>query len=199
MLGLYHKYYLTMPKKYRIFIAFPVSDEVRDELVSAQKKLIEMNKRSHVKWTRPDLFHITLEFIGDTEAHQIEGLMDALSIISKNFHSFDYWLDRLDGFPNMTHPNILVAKVEEEKRAGHAIHDKLKESLQELGLLDTPHDWTPHATIGRNRNQDDIAGLGDIELKKVIWNIDTIQLIESRLTSSGPIYDVIKRYNLIGN
>ncbi|MFH1286862.1 MAG: RNA 2',3'-cyclic phosphodiesterase [Candidatus Magasanikbacteria bacterium] len=188
-----------MPKKYRIFIAFPVSDEVREELLSAQNKLVELNKKSHIKWTKRDLFHITLEFIGDAEAYQVEGIMDALSKISKNFHAFDYWLDRLDEFPNKSQPNILVAKVKGEKRANHAIHDKLSESLQELGLLDVLHDWTPHVTIGRNRNQEDIVGLGDVELKKVIWNVNSIQLIESRLTSSGPIYDVIETYNLIGN
>ena len=183
-------------EKIRTFIAYKVSEQAREELIGVQGKLKKYNKKAHVGWSSSRGFHVTVEFLGEIEPHVVEQVKEILHEIANSFHGFSFWLDRLDGFPNKARPRVITMRVEEEKRTSHALHEELIQKLREIGLGKDDHPWKAHITIGRNRGEARIDGLETIEFEKVVWKVDSVELIKSDLQSGGPRYTVLESYSL---
>lgn len=192
--------------KHRLFIAFATSEEVKKTLEKVQNELKKANKKAQISWTKPQGFHVTIQFLGEVEEEMISKIQSILKQISLKQQKFDYWINNLDAFPNVSHPRILTIRVREEHRQGSAIHNEL---VKELSKIDngikgnkTKFDnkpWKPHITIGRNKSNARIMGLDTVKLEKIIWEIDRMNLIKSELTSAGPIYTVLDTYILQNN
>lgn len=182
--------------KHRIFIAFRVGEAAVAELDRVQDILIQKNKKAHVTWQKSRGFHVTVQFLGEIEEYQIEELKTLLLDIANSHHGFTYWLDHLDGFPQQSHAKIITMRVDEEKRAGVAIHDALVTGLKELDIIKDVKPWKPHITIGRNRGDHRIQGFDTIDFEKITWPVETIELIESDPKADGPRYTILESYEL---
>jgi len=182
--------------KQRIFIAFKVSEEAKGELCKIQKELKQKNKKTHLTWTKSRGFHVTLQFLGEIEEYKIEEVKNALLEIANSHRRFEYWLDRVDAFPNPAHPKIIMVCCEEEYKAGGAIYDDLAKKLKKLDLVRDSKPWKPHITLSRNREEAGICGLNTIKVKKITWNIETIELIKSDLEPGGARYTILKSFEL---
>ena len=65
----------------RLFIAIAVAPEMRQEIGRTQGRLQRNSPPGAVRWTRPDQFHITLQFLGDVPTEQVAALETALAPI----------------------------------------------------------------------------------------------------------------------
>ena len=182
--------------KQRIFIAFRVPKDTQQYLHEIQEKLKNQNTKAHVSWQKSSAFHITVQFLGEIEEYEVEQVKKVLLDIANTHHGFTYWLDRLGGFPNATHPKIITMHCEEEKRAGYAIHDDLIKKFKELNIIQDLKPWKPHITLGRNRGDTSIQGFETIKFEKKTWHVDTIELIKSDLKHGGSKYTVLESYEL---
>lgn len=178
----------------RAFIAFKVSDEVKDELFRIQEELKKTNPikstafSDGVNWSNPAGFHVTVEFLGEIEQNRVEEIKNILIKLAPNYHPFSYWLDRIDTFPNKTNPRVINVRVEEEGRVGYSFQENLLKELRQIGLGQDEHPWKPHITLARNKNNEFIEGLDAVKLKKVVWRVDSVELIKSDLLPQGPEY-----------
>ena len=184
-----------MPKQ-RVFIAFPVPEKVRQALKKAQEFLVQQNPKAHVIWTDPALFHLTLAFIGEVTTEQLSTIEQTLAETARSYHSFSYWLDRADAFPNKAHPSVLVVRTKEESHVGRSLVRSLHEKLNRAKLLSEYRPWKPHITIGRNKGDAPIQGLQTVRIDQVVWPVTQIDLIESTLTKSGPVYTTLNTFDL---
>lgn len=121
--------------KQRIFIAFPVSKEAKEELNKVQNKFIALNKKVHVLWSKTN------------------GI-------------------------------------------GHAIEKTLTQEFKKIGLIEDKKDWKPHITLGRNKAHQAIQGFNNIKINKIVWLVNTIELIKSDLKPNGSKYTILESYNL---
>ncbi len=62
----------------RLFIAIPMPAALRDYMERVQSALCAVDEQRSVKWTRPEQFHVTLKFLGETPQSQVPPLTDAL-------------------------------------------------------------------------------------------------------------------------
>lgn len=181
---------------HRVFVALPVSKECGWEAERAQAELKQKNKRAHVKWVEPDKMHVTVQFLGELIEERVEQVKKTLSLVAKSHNPFKYWLDHLGAFPNKSNPNIVVIKIGEEGRSSRLLQDDIVVGLKKEGIIGNKKPWQPHITIGRNKRHDKIVGFDSIKIEKVVWEIDRVEFIESKLTSDGPEYDVLGTYKL---
>jgi RNA 2',3'-cyclic 3'-phosphodiesterase len=180
----------------RVFIAFTVSEKVRLELEKVQRDFMSLNKKAHVTWANPKKMHVTVQFLGDLIEDRIEQVKQVLEKVVPKHKKFSYWLDHLDSFPNKSNPNVIVVKVGDEHREGYLLQQEIVDELKKVGIISEDKPWKPHVTIGRNKRHDNIVGFSKIQVKKQVWKIDELQLVESELNSHGPEYEIKETYKL---
>lgn len=177
---------------FRAFIAVDV--RCGEELRKAIEELRGYGRP--LKPVSPDIVHITLKFLGDTDERivpEIEAVMRQAVADAPPFHIN---LIGTGVFPNARSPRVIWAGMQ-----GAEPLVKLASSLDEgCGTLGFPREkraFSPHLTLARVRegHKPDLLGfLQDHQGKEFgSFTVDRIKLKKSVLTPSGPIYsDVIE-------
>lgn len=182
----------------RLFIAFPVGEEAKAEIVKIQEGIKKLNPRTHVTWSREENMHVTLAFLGEVEDARLEDLKNILRRTLTGKKSFNYWLQELDGFPSPNHPHILVVRAEEEKRESVLLREEIAMALKSNGFLnEDEHAWQPHVTLGRVKKEwRDPVGLYTIKTEKKTWKVEEVILFKSELHPQAPVYTALEKFKL---
>lgn len=182
----------------RIFISFPVPEDVAQHLVSVEHRLDQLYPRMPARFVKRELLHVTLEFIGDMSEERVRELDRLLAVLSSEVPATPVWLDYLDGFPDLAHPRVIIVHVGEEHRVLQRFHDRLQIELA-ANAFDPPkeHEWRPHITIARLRSAWDCPNdLREAGLEKLSWRINELQLMSSEQAGGVTHHTVLARYPL---
>lgn len=182
----------------RAFIAFPISDEARKELVQKQAEINSNNPQAHIKWVEDLNMHVTVEFLGDITEVQSEHIKTILNKLCVQYKSFAYQLNKVSAFPNLQQPNVLMVDVDDDESNTSAnLYEELHKELIKIDLKLNNKKWHPHVTLGRIKS--DFTGkimLSNISIQRISWTVGEILLIKSELTSTGPLYKIIQSFKL---
>lgn len=175
----------------RTFISFPISNSVKTKIKNYQEKIKANNKNIDIKWTQPEKMHVTLKFIGDINREEVNQLTEILKKSSQHINnSLKYNFYKVDAFPNLNHPSVIITKLKEEGRRGFDLEQNLRSYLKKYKFPFDEKKWIPHITIGRVK--DDRI---DLYLPKPNfdfgWEVEKIHIKKSELTSSGPNYETL--------
>src|SRR5678816_2625936 len=89
----------------RLFVAVNLSPAAREAIQSALDDF--PFKNYPWRWVSPDNWHLTLKFLGETSAAQVESLNAALHDVARRHRAFDMTLGTFGGFPNLRNPRVL--------------------------------------------------------------------------------------------
>jgi 2'-5' RNA ligase len=129
----------------RLFVAIDIPDNVRSAIGSLVAKL--RNACHNARWARLEGLHVTLKFIGETPAENMEIIKTALvaipsrAPISLNFRGVGF-------FPNKRRPRVLWAGVE----AGPELAElaaAVEATLHPFGIPREERAFTAHLTLAR--------------------------------------------------
>lgn len=184
-------------KRTFIAIKIPVTKNISDIYQNVKLEL----KNEKIKWVEEWNLHITVAFLGDTEENDIENICDKFSEYLEGFNHFLLMVTGLGVFKNVNNPKTLwlgIEKSEDIKR----LNNKIVEVMRSLGFNIQNKDFRPHITIGRTKfikNRSDLKDLteryNETEIDQL--KIDEVYFYESNLTSKGPVYKVLRKFNLI--
>ncbi len=177
--------------KRRIFIGTKIGFDVISNTYLKFRKEIENYCRG--KWVEPENLHFTYWFLGDVEEEIIFNLKTELVGILNEYKS-SLELKGVSAFPNMINPRVIFIKVRNEDNIIHSKYREMKKILQGLNLNTDEKVFSSHITLIRVKSSRP-------GLKKILENyfdnyfgkVDnfSIDLIESKLTQSGPIYTAL--------
>ncbi len=183
----------------RTFIALELEPSLQQALGHIQETLKKTG--ADVKWVRPTDIHLTLKFLGDTPSHQLDSIAQTIRSITEQSSSYPLELTKIGAFPTIEHPRVVWIGVEEGKEETKKIAHSLEEKLQGIGFKKEDRGFEPHVTIGRVR-----SGLNRMALFKALKEFqieaamnqkaNRITLFKSTLTSQGPIYETLGRFDL---
>lgn len=178
--------------KKRIFIAINLPDSIKEELLSYQKKLKNLN----VRWARSDNLHITLAFIGYVSEEEIEKILKATQETASKFSPFLIELNRICLGPTPERARMIWAEGEASKDLIN-LDKKLKEELSKEKInFDGKYPLKVHITLAR-AGGNELRGINlDQELDKLNFETKNIDVMESRLARSGAEYEVFKIFPL---
>ncbi len=182
----------------RIFIAVKINPaSTLLSMISDLKKSLEDER---IKWTEMDNFHITLVFLGDTEAEKIAFIDRMLTEICDVSEPFDMVLEGAGVFKSLTDPRILWAGIHPSEYL-NKLHDSIRTGLTGNGIVTEERDFNPHLTLGRIKNipaKEKLKSLVDKYRDASIQNqrVSRIILYESQLFREGPVYKSIGEYSL---
>jgi len=131
----------------RLFVALPVSREIRQAL---EEKVARIGfKGDGVRWVDPSLWHVTLRFLGEVPAREVEKVTSALERATKGVEPFPWECRGLGGFPDLNRPRVLWAGVDRGRDEMAALAGRVEEALAEAGFPRESRPFHPHLTLGR--------------------------------------------------
>jgi 2'-5' RNA ligase len=184
----------------RTFIAIEIA--VGDVLKSFIAKAQDQFRHSRIKWVEPGYMHLTLAFLGDTDAHQISKVCEILHGLSSDTPVIRFSLRGFGYFGGIRNPKVIWIGTEENE-AIKLFKIRLDEKLGIIGFIPEGRPYEPHLTLGRIKEFIDNEQL--IELTRLYrgyqfqeTEVNEIIYFESQLTISGPIYKPIQQFPLQG-
>lgn len=125
----------------RLFVALELPWPVRERL-----SLMAGSGILGSRWVSPDNYHLTLRFIGETQAHQAEDIDLALAGIRAR--GFTLTLAGVGTFSKGGRVNSLWVGVERNPLLDH-LRNKIETALQRAGVGPDRRRFTPHLTLAR--------------------------------------------------
>jgi len=181
----------------RSFIAVNLPKEIKNYLAGIIQKVKEKNKINFIKWVKPENLHLTLHFLGGLDKEQIEKIDNILSLIVPKYHSFELKIKDFGAFPNLNQPRVLYINCQEINNNNlKKLREEIGEKIKKIGFKIDERPWQIHLTIARIKKPINLK-LKNFEIPNLKFKVETIELMKSDLQKDGPIYSVIKSYNLI--
>lgn len=172
----------------RIFIALPIDPAVRKAITG-----IIPAERGAVRWVKEHQYHITLRFLGDISEEQLRRTKEAVDQVGKAWTTPLHLVAQgVGAFPGMQRARVIWVGLAGDTEPLLQLQRRLEQALSDLGFPTERRRFTPHVTIGRLREP---ASVPDFLLAQErsefgAWTVSAIQVIESKLYPTGPVYTV---------
>ncbi|MBS3055427.1 MAG: RNA 2',3'-cyclic phosphodiesterase [Candidatus Aenigmarchaeota archaeon] len=174
----------------RVFVGILLPDSLKDIVAGLQGTLGNLPMKC--KFTERENLHISLDFIGEIEQGNLESIKNKISDIAKRTNKFQIEFVEMKLIPNERLVRVIGLEVKspELEALGREMKEKIGGDVK-----------PPHLTLCRVKNI--LPRNGFIEMFQKIkkeripsFEVKSIQLIESRLSSKGPAYSVVSDFSL---
>lgn len=185
----------------RAFVAIELPDDAKAYLA----ELVEALGRADVaglRCVRPDAIHLTLKFLGDIPAVQVDAISDELTRTASSCEVFTLGLGTRGSFPNARRARVLWVGVDRNTEPLLRLHEAVEAGLERLGFAREERRFSPHVTLARLREETPqrareaatAALLGaETSRERPTFQVTAVSLIRSTLTPTGAIYRRLAR------
>ena len=135
----------------RLFIGIPLPDEVRAEVAAAVAQLRRGGE--DLRWSAPEAWHITLQFLGNAGAEQFECLKASLG----EMHSRPAPV-RLGALGTFERVGVVFVDVEVRPELA-ALQQQVVAATAKCGFMPEDKPFHPHITLARARGRKIFRGL----------------------------------------
>jgi RNA 2',3'-cyclic 3'-phosphodiesterase len=183
--------------KRRIFISIDIPSSVR-KAVERSMGSIDVESWGY-RLVMPELWHITLIFLGDQGEDQVLRTIDILEKIIPNFEVPNIQLNNFSFAPTINRPRMIWLNGSEETSIILApIYTALTEELDKAGIrFDFKEKrFNAHVTIARAKRETSTSdSAGNLPEIKSTFSPETVRCVESVLTKMGPEYTVLSSHS----
>lgn len=194
----------------RTFLAIELPRSVRDQVQQIQQQLQSYLRSAQadgcIRWTPAEKIHLTLRFLGETNADQRTLITQRLHELVTQFAPFSLFITDLGCFPHWREPNVVWLAMDGDLKALQQLQVQTEGIAQQAGFPAEPRAFAPHITIGRaGRNVDrvrlrhtgvalknfqpDSTVATGIELVKIApFIVNQITYMQSELRPEGALY-----------
>jgi 2'-5' RNA ligase len=171
----------------RIFFAVEIADPVRHAIGETGRKLRKSPAR--MTFVDPRLMHITLKFLGDVSAQNLELILSAAENLQGSSYEITAAKVGFFGRP----PRVVTAGISDGGKTA-LLAGQLDDLLEPLGFQRASKSFSPHITIARVKQyapdlQEIIVGISATSFGTC--TIDRVLLKKSTLTPDGPVYETL--------
>ncbi len=179
-----------MPESLRLFIGIDIG-ELRTESLSSTADGLRDSLGRAVRWVRPELYHVTVVFIGNQPPEAVGELSECMARAATRVAPFELHLVDLGPLGRHEH-GALVARVHDPSGQLERFRVELDRGLRQVGVDFDSKRLVPHVTLGRPRGRS-----GPIQVKHVSLQdappltVREVTLVKSDLLPTGPRYETI--------
>lgn len=156
---------------------------VKSAIIKVKKNL--QNSEVDVKWVRPEMFHITLYFLGETADERLVAIKKIIDQISKKHKPVEIELKGIGAFPSEREARVLWMGLSTTKEL-RAIHEDLAEQFVSAKFPKDEHDFVAHLSIARLRNKQSVSSLISPWIRKKFGEFSVGKLILFESIQTGP-------------
>ena len=186
-------------QKIRTFIAI----KIPAELQKAFEELIGHMRRTpgDVRWVNPHSVHITLKFLGEISAEEMERVFGGMEEAVAGIPAFSLVTGSKGAFPNLKRPRVYWVGLAE---TGDSHLFRLQKNIEkEMALCGFPKEeraFKAHLTVGRVKSARGMEAISELFMKypfpQIEFTANEVLVMKSELTPRGPIYSVQKAFSL---
>lgn len=179
----------------RLFIAIEIPESIRTSFASLLKEFRGIAPQ--LKWVRAENLHITLKFLGETDAAKLGALQDALSPV-RSPEPVNLEFRGLGFFPNEKRPRVFWAGMEASSNLQTIVRD-VDQAAHRLGFPLEERPFTPHLTLARFPLPGIQPKLLQAMKEKSAQSFGSLRtgefhLIESKLKPTGAEYTTLQTF-----
>lgn len=179
---------------YRTFIGLPV--KVDKAFLDARRRLISRLGGERISWTRPEQYHVTIRFLGDTGIDSVRRISAALKADMEVPNARKVELSGLASFGPRKRPRVIWTGFEEKVFFG-SLKEDLDHVLDSCGIPMEDQPFRAHLTLGRIRSLKDQGNFHGVlqEMQRDFAGtvlFDRMVFFRSILGPSGPEYQVLE-------
>ena len=182
--------------RHRIFIAVNLPEGIKGKLKKYQESLPQLP----VRWVKPDNFHITLAFLGYLSEKELPDILETTRKVARHYNPFLVRLNKVCYAPPQKMPPRMIWVEGETSDELTALQNDLERRLfTRVASLGTERKtFRPHVTLGRIR-QWEFARIEPEERPEIdedvslSFEVESIEVMESRLKRGGAEYTALKR------
>jgi RNA 2',3'-cyclic 3'-phosphodiesterase len=179
-----------MPESLRLFIGIDVGDAWTERLSATADGLRDSLGRT-VRWVRPELYHVTLIFLGDQSPDDVSEIESALAAAASPLQPFRLHLTELQ-LLGRHERGALIAGVDDPDRRLQRLNQRLYIELRERYIKVDSRSLVPHVTLGRPRGRSGSIPLAPLDLHDApSLTVRAVNLVKSDLLPAGPRYETI--------
>jgi len=183
----------------RTFVAIELGSALQAALRRAQDGLSAQIPARSVRWVRPEGIHLTLKFLGDTPAEQVDAVKAALARAAAEVESFHLTAAGLGCFPNARQPRVVWIGLEEPSGALAQLQRAVEAQIAPLGFPTERRAFSPHLTLARVQpyaSRSDVRLIGEAVAASMVATLAEMQAmavsyIKSDLRPSGAVYTTL--------
>ncbi len=180
----------------RAFIALPLSEETQRRAAGMRDELQGQFPETRLRWVRPENLHLTLRFLGQLESERIPVLAQHLKAELANSARFSFHLTPPFVFPSASRPRVIALGLEPPEPL-QGLAQAVERAVCASGLAAEARPFRPHITLARFPRKTRLANLaGELEVGAITEQAGEVVLFRSVLTSTGPVYSVLEKFDL---
>ena len=187
-------------EKIRTFIAIPLPADIHSYLKQLVGVYRALCAESSVRWVKTENIHLTMRFLGDTDANTLPNLYEEIDRVAAVVPAFTISLGQLGCFPNQKRPRVIWIGVDSDSTWLTTLQESIEQCVSSLGWKSENRKFHPHLTLGRVKNSNSVKQAGfpwgePVAAKKN--NVRAVNVYESKLQSSGAVYTLRHSSNLL--
>ncbi|HRY47207.1 MAG TPA: RNA 2',3'-cyclic phosphodiesterase [Candidatus Paceibacterota bacterium] len=187
----------------RLFVALPLPEVVCRKIGEIQETLRQRLPSRSIRWTNPRQAHLTLCFLGEVQADQLDALKSRLAKVTPQTQPLTLGLSAVGCFPRPQAPRVLWVGLNGELDQLNHLQISVASACRQWCEKDELNPFHPHLTIARikehvPRLEQNLYGLlGNLsENDSPSWMASNFILMQSRLLAAGPEYHEAGRFTL---
>jgi len=184
-----------MPQRLRTFIAVKISST--PGLRRVISKLEEFGRP--VRTVSAEKLHVTLKFLGDTDAEAIPEITDDLQQVVAAKFAFELTIEGLGAFPHVRRPSVIWTGLKNVETLVE-IAQQVDERLERRGFEREKRKFQPHLTLARIKRKPPDQLVTMVEQHETSEfgkaRIGSVELLQSELKPDGPRYTVLSTAKL---
>jgi 2'-5' RNA ligase len=149
----------------------------------------------HLRWERPQRWHLTLAFLGAVESDIPPAIEPRLRRAASRTDALALSVAGLGRFGG----RVLYAQVHGDRPGLRRLAERTQAAARRVGVPMPDRAFRPHVTLARSPSVVDLRPLVQVGRAVTVepWRVDEICLVESVL-GNRPRYDVLERFALRG-
>jgi 2'-5' RNA ligase len=189
---------MRVKETWRCFVAVPVGSRLRTDLKRHVRRWRAGVEGPDLRWTDPDGWHVTLAFLGSTEASAVPGLLAVLRDLAAGTTSFRVATGGVGAFPRLGAAQAIWYGVSDPDHRLRDLASRVQAAVLPTG---SPARFRAHLTLARSRvrrGEPLGAWLATLEPPAGTLTVNALTLFRSHLGRGPARYEVLARLPLRG-